>query len=788
MTLAQDNNAKLSGTISDINGEPLMAIAIAVTGTTQGEITNENGFYQLNLKPGNYTLQISGLGFKNQTREVFLKSNDAIILNIQLAEESQKVDEVTITSSSKATMIEQKGFSVLAIETKTLQAQSIELNQVMDRSSGIRVRQSGGMGSDVNYSLDGMTGKSIRFLIDGIPVDFYGTAYSISNFPMALVDRIDVFKGSVPVELGADALGGAINIVTKNNAGNFASFSYSIGSFNTHRIALQGQWVEPKSGFTARLSTFYNYSDNSYKVWEVENSNKNSVYYADSSTGYKPVSYTKDNPAVRFNDDIEVISGKIDIGITNRKWTDQFFVSLAASTLDRGVQTGATMAHVYGKVRSEKEFLMSSISYQKKNLFIKGLNTNIWAGYSNMEGKFIDTSHVQYGWSGQPTGYRELGGEYYYNRALITRTSNTFITRFCESYQINEALKFVINYITTRTEQQGNDIYASTNTLQYTSPQNVTSRFAGAALENKTLNNRLNSSFYIKYYSFRALVNDLYTDAGSYYITPIHNENNYWGGGIASSFNVLPTTFLKFSIEKAVRLPTVEEALGNGADSENNPYLKPEESLNINLGAILGRYELGVGHGLKFTFSTFYRDVKNKIGQEETSMETRQYVNLDSVRGKGIEVQIEYDFQHKLQITGNATYQDMRNNNEYDETGSKNIIFKDRLKNEPYFMANGGIRYQFDNVFQEQSKLFLYFSSGYVHEFYLEWPSLGTASTKATIPSQLVFDAGISYKFPSDKYSVAFDCTNILNEQIFDNYLLQKPGRAFYLKLAYQIK
>ena len=91
------------------------------------------------------------------------------------------------------------------------------------------------------------------------------------------------------------------------------------------------------------------------------------------------------------------------------------------------------------------------------------------------------------------------------------------------------------------------------------------------------------------------------------------------------------------------------------------------------------------------------------------------------------------------------------------------------------------------DVFQPNSKLFAYFHTGYVHEFFLRWPSLGNAAKKRTVPSQLVSDAGVGYTLPSEKLIVAADVANLFNEQVYDNFLLQKPGRAFFLKLNYQL-
>ncbi|MEM7659591.1 MAG: hypothetical protein AAF399_25980, partial [Bacteroidota bacterium] len=74
-----------------------------------------------------------------------------------------------------------------------------------------------------------------------------------------------------------------------------------------------------------------------------------------------------------------------------------------------------------------------------------------------------------------------------------------------------------------------------------------------------------------------------------------------------------------------------------------------------------------------------------------------------------------------------------------------------------------------------------------VHQYFLGWPSLGTSALKNTIPSQLTFDLGASYTFPGKQWSVAVDLINLTNEQVYDNFLLQKPGRSLFLKLTYAI-
>ena len=122
------------------------------------------------------------------------------------------------------------------------------------------------MGSKVNYNINGLSGNSIKIFIDGVPASNYGPSFSLSSIPSALIERIEVYKGVVPGYLSEDALGGAINIILKQRRNKSLTTSYSIGSFNTHQWNAAGSY-RWNNGLTFDGSAFYNYSDNSYKVW-----------------------------------------------------------------------------------------------------------------------------------------------------------------------------------------------------------------------------------------------------------------------------------------------------------------------------------------------------------------------------------------------------------------------------------------------------------------------------------------------------------------------------------------
>ena len=235
-------------------------------------------------------------------------------------------------------------------------------------------------------------------------------------------------------------------------------------------------------------------------------------------------------------------------------------------------------------------------------------------------------------------------------------------------------------------------------------------------------------------------------------------------------------------------MPSPTEALGDGVNIENNPFIEPEQCLNVNLGTILGRSAIGKHQGLKIALNAFYRDTKDKL--LFTVVDARGsgiFENVDRISGLGAEIDVIYDISQNLRFNMNGTYLDLRNNLEFEADGRANIFYRDRMRNTPYLLANAGREYNVSDAIQKDSKIFAYVQSGYVHEFFLDWPSAAAEENKRFIPPQLVFDTGLGYTFPSKKFTIAFDVSNLLNEQVFDNYRLQKPGRAVFFKINYQI-
>ena len=162
---------------------------------------------------------------------------------------SQKLQEVLVMPKSQARKLQEQAYTVSVVDLKDMYVQATPLNKILNNVSSVRLREDGGVGSNYTFAMNGFTGNQVKFFLDGIPMDNFGSSFNLANLSANMADHIEVFKGVLPVHLGADALGGAVNIVSRRNA-NYLDANYSIGSFNTHKASVNGAYTDMKTGFT----------------------------------------------------------------------------------------------------------------------------------------------------------------------------------------------------------------------------------------------------------------------------------------------------------------------------------------------------------------------------------------------------------------------------------------------------------------------------------------------------------------------------------------------------------
>ena len=311
---------KLTGVVKDTQGEPIFAAAVAIKNTSNGSYTDEQGKYALSVAQGEYTLVVSMMGYEPQERKVSVRADQRV--DFVLKENAVNLESVQVYGKSKAQQLREGAYAVNAMNIKPLVNTTQSLNTIVNKTTGVKVREEGGVGSDYDLSINGLSGNSIRYFLDGMPLDSKGTGVTLANLPTNIIERIEVYKGVIPAHLGSDALGGAINIITNRQKKNFLDASYSVGSFHTHQFNFHAQYVMPQTGIIIKPVVGMNYSKNDYQMKRVE-----------VPSGDKTSFVTKD--CRRFHDDYFSLFGQLEAGVTDKSWADEFFVSASVSKIDK---------------------------------------------------------------------------------------------------------------------------------------------------------------------------------------------------------------------------------------------------------------------------------------------------------------------------------------------------------------------------------------------------------------------------------------------------------------------
>lgn len=719
---------------------------------------------------GEYRLQVNSLGYEKKEIKIQVSQPELIIDDIKL--EAKLLDEVII-SKSKIELVKDQPFTVEAIDMKPLQNRNLTINQVLGQTTGVRIRETGGLGSDFVFSLSGFTGNQVRFFVDGLPSEILGAAYSINNVPVNTIERIEIYKGVVPIHLGSDALGGAVNIVTNTKLTNFLDASYSYGSFNTHQTNLTGKYGF-KNGFVVSGSSFHNYSDNTFKI---------DTYLFDKQTGKRDEFSTK---VTRFNDGYKALTGNIEFGFVKKRFADRLMFGLIGSSDDKEIQNGANMTIVSGEVRTKSRALIPTIKYEKANFLLPGLSLKMSGLYSKVHQQSVDTSSRVYDWTGAYT-YKSLSnfsGELNWYKTLFTFEDKTFFGMATLNYKIGEFQQLTLNNTCSSMTRIGTDPI-KVSPIPFNDPNTIKKNFLGISYQAKLLNDKLTAIAFGKMFHLNSLLYDeVYNEETDE--NEIHKKMNSKvlpGFGAAANYFLLPYLQLKFSYENTYRLPEGYEIFGDGLLLIGNPLLQPEKSQNFNTGFLFGKKFKQ--HLLNVEFNYLYRLPTNLIRSVAMGV-TSVYQNLGNAEIHCFEGAITYKYKTWLTFEINSTLQNIRNT-AMKEDGSPDLLYGDRLPNTPYFFSNASLSLAFKSFGKLKNQISVNWNTSYIEEFYLKWESQGSLESKFVIPKQLVNNVALSYSSQKGRYNVSMNCLNLFDSLNYDNFRIQKPGRSFSIKLRYYL-
>ena len=691
------------------------------------------------------------------------------IFSQSVDEEVTQLSEVVLTGQSPIKQVQKAAYNVVAIEAQQLRNLNSNAADMLARVSGVKMRETGGVGAEANINLNGFTGRHVRIFIDGVPMNEANASFRINNIPAELIERIEIYKGVVPVTFGADALGGAINVVTRKSRYNYGNLSYTFGSFNTHKSTLNlGQFLT--DNISVELNAYQNYSDNSYKVF---------TEYLDLQTG----TYSKEKRWFkRFHDRYhnEAIIGRVNI--FDEKWADKLSFALNYSQEDKQLQNANLMQKVFGGKYRKSHNYSSSVEYEKKNI-LNGLSFFLTGRYDFTTTQNVDEEARRYSWTGEYEPMVTRGESQLQNTIFEGKTG--YITSHLD-YQLNEKHSFQLTHTFSNYTRRNKNMLITNYTLDSDFMRRINEKNISGFSYKFTPSERWNILAFGKYYNTAVTGPVIISGQGS---RAVYEEETHhtqaWGYGGATTYQLLKTLQTKISYEKSFRLPTDNELFGDGDLEIGNYKLKPENSDNLNVN--LSYQPAFKAHSLLVEAGFAYRYIKNYIirsiisaGANEGSAGSR---NHGKVLNMGVDATLRYFYKDVFSVGGNLSYMNLRNKEEFTETGRLSAIYNDRLPNMPYLFGNADATCNIGSLIAKHDKLSLNYNLFFTEEFFTSWQSEGT---KIKVPRQLSHDVSLTYYTPNKRLSLSVEAKNITDELLYDNYSLQKAGRAFYAKLSYR--
>ncbi len=760
-SLYAQNGGVIKGVVSDAKtGERLIGVNLVLA--TQGAVTNENGeFIFRNIKIGTHTIKASYIGYKKFEKEIIVKSNQQQTINISLTELPNELDEVVISGKKEARKIREKAMPISVISMDEIKGVS-DINDVLEKVTGVKLRSSGGVGSSSRISVRGLEGKRIGFFIDEVPMSDNTDFVDLNDIPTEMIERIEIYKGIVPAKLGGSAIGGAVNIVMKDFPPKYIDLSYTLESFNTHKTS--SVFKLNKNDYEIGFGGFYTHSDNDYTM----------------ELPLKKGTFIKRDHD-KFNK--YAVGGGLK-ALNNKWWFDKVLIEYSYLMTDKEIQG---IEYNIQEAKSFSNGLLLGLDIEHEDFITEGLDLDFGLNFAHTIFKHQDKAMNRYQWDGTPyIATSDFGGEIDVPNDSKNK-KNVFVNKLNLNYLINEWSS--INFNSTFLYTAGNPSDPlKTKVIGHKTDFNsdMYSWVAGLNFETHFWEEKLTNSLTAKHYQYRMKTKlSPPLDLGTFEIENIDNLKTNWGFTEAIRYRFTSEFLAKASLAYDVRLPSDNELLGDGFLIRPSGDLIPERNTSANVGFM---FDKRTKNGLfSVEVNAFYMYLKDMIRFVGGPLQSN-YVNFGKMRTLGGEIEVKYDVTSFLYMYANATYQDLRDVREY-EPGSTvpNATKDDRMPNIPYLFANAGLEFHRKNIFGGQgqnSRLFADLS--FVEEYFYDFEQ--SIYQEKRVPQATTINAGLEHSFKNQRYIIGLQVNNLTDATVTSEFNRPLPKRNFAVKFRYILK
>ena len=747
----------------DKTGEPIAGAGVSIAKDGKGTVADANGRYILNIQGRQQVrLNFQYLGYKTESREIALR--DSVCCNIRLKPIDNMLDEVTVTTRSEMRKLRESAMPISVIGQRQLQGTASNINDVLARTVGVTVRNTGGMGSASRISVRGLEGKRMGMYIDETPMSQLSNFVALNDIPTNMIERIEVYKGIVPYKFGGSALGGAVNVVTKEYPPIYLDFSYEIGSFNTHQVSSVLKRTNRKSGLQFGVGGVMSYAKNNYKM---------------------TLANLDGRIVERDHDRFNKIMGGMSVKAT-QWWFDEMKWELIFMKTRQEIQgIDLNVREAYNHLTN----YVTALTLKRNNFFLDGLDFDFNAGYIIGKYGLCDKAEHRYDWDGKVLPpVSSFGGEQNNFASDGNNRSNELTAKLNMGYTIDMHHALNLNIYADHNSLHPNDSLMDKSLgFRANFPSKMKTLTVGLSYDLTLFNGRFQNAFTLKEFLFSSHSRsiDIYSVKEP---QPVKTSKNYIGFSNAMRYKFTNDLMLKASFNSEVRIPTSEELIGNGYSILASPALKPERTSGLNLG-LLYRHIKTDGGLIEVELNGFYNQLEDMIRFTPDMIPTMaRYRNFGSVRTKGIELEAKGDICPLLYLYANGTYQDLRDvRKTIPGTEVENPTRNKRIPNVPYLLANFGAELHKENLFGGSGQnTRLLFDASYIHQYFYDFEVSKYQERK--IPTSMTMDAALEHSFCNDRWTITFKVKNLTDRRVVSELNRPLPGRYIGIKVRYLFK
>ena len=240
VTVCADNlvdvDSNISGLVTVKGSDGIIPYAsVQILGRANGTMSNEEGRFEFKrLRAGKYNVKVACVGYKSLVKTVIVKPHSDDVVNFSLEEDAVMTDEIVVSANRNEVSRRDAPVVVNIMGAKLFETvNSTDLAKSLSYQSGLRVENNCQNCGFPQVRINGLEGPYSQILINSRPVvSALSGVYGLEQIPVNMIDRVEVVRGGGSALFGANAVGGTINIITKDPVSNSFQVSSNFSNMN----------------------------------------------------------------------------------------------------------------------------------------------------------------------------------------------------------------------------------------------------------------------------------------------------------------------------------------------------------------------------------------------------------------------------------------------------------------------------------------------------------------------------------------------------------------------------